>query len=368
MLFWSKKIKNKERNRIEDIDISQVQTQAELTASEPDIKSSNTFAAMAAPTTPILQSGCNYPLSIANQFPTWVSYNKTTSEPNLVDLIQEYYNWLTCGTKQNLTPTFGFFELESLSKTKDLPKQLLSLYSEIYVPSLPKDALNGDVSETELRSLINAIYNKLYVKKGSEYSFKYLIALFFGVQTGDVSIIYPKRYLMTLNAGSNNQNNSNIPFDTVGRLNYSILRDSTIWNEYVYIINVKNSGDSIDRTRFEKLIRPMLHPVGLKDYYQEQKEILSGLVETYTVITKEIPKINNYYFYNLFSQTDLDCYGGCTYSAPDNVATYAFPSWSTKIPMGVSFGSININDFWELEPRVEDDFPNNDRNCTVCAP
>jgi len=366
MLFWNKTKPNKKaiiNEELASLDLSSI---LEGIEEEPIIRSVNTFSAAAPPTVSIYESGCSYPLDIRNQFPLWALFKTVSTEPNLADLTQSYYNWLTCGTNVDISPNFGFFELEKLKQVNELPKELLLLYSQLFIPSLPEDALDNDVSEEELKTLLNGIYNKLYVKKGAEYSFKYLISLFFKVTPNDIYVVYPKRYLMTLNSGYSSEINGGTPLNTMGRLNYSILRDNNLWNEFSYVVNIKGTGQYIQKERFERLIRPMLHPVGLKDYYQEQQNLFENITETIITRKIEIPKIYNYFFYTLLSTESVDRCNGCSYSAPENVPSYVFPSWSTKIPVGISFGLINISDFWEMEPRLSGVYPNDDINCTGC--
>ncbi len=150
MFFWNKTKPNKKKIINEEISSLELGTELEAIQEEPIIKSTNTFAALAPESVSIYDSGCSYPLDIKNQFPLWSIYKTSPNEPDLSDLVQSYYNWLTCGTKSDISPNFGFFELEKLKQVDILPKDLLYLYSELFIPSLPKDALDGDVSEQEL--------------------------------------------------------------------------------------------------------------------------------------------------------------------------------------------------------------------------
>lgn len=363
MILWTKKKINKTRIIENDLSVINLDTQLEAFAEEPKIESSNLFAALVPAPVTSLQSGCSYPLDIANHFPLWATLKTDPDLPNLVDFTQAYFNWLTCGTQTNITPEIGFFELENLKRINLLSKQLLLLHSELYIPSLPKRALEEDVSVEELKILLNGIYNKLYVRKGSEYSFRYLISLLFNVPSNNINIIYPKRYLMLLNSGTNKQLNGISPSNTVGRLNYSVLKDNTIWNEYSYVINIKKEGEYVRRDRFQNLIRPLLHPIGLKDFYQEQEQLLSAIKEVTSTKVVEVPKIVNYYYYDLNSDTSIEACQGCTL---DSAPSFVFPDWTQKIPNGVTFGVININEFWELTPRINDNFPNNSITCTGC--
>ena len=199
MLFWHKTTKNKKRELEEDLLQADLPTVLSDIEQEPDIKSGFQFSALLPEAAASLQSGCNYPLNIQNQFPVWSKIKDDETQPNLPDIVSEYYNWLTCATKSNITPEYGFFELENLKNINNLSKDFLILHSEIYIPSLPPDALNADVSQEELKNLLNGIYTKLYSYKGSEKSFKYLISHFFNLNSNNVYIIHPKKYLMVLN-------------------------------------------------------------------------------------------------------------------------------------------------------------------------
>lgn len=373
MLFWNKSKINKKRINQVNLDDAQLVEQEDTVEQLATVSSGNDFANYVP--VPILEyaKSCEYPLNIKHQFPYWTQIKPTGyTGPILSELVEEYYKWLTCGTKQNITPLFGFFELENIKKIETLPDDLFLLHAKMYIPSLPEDALQNDVSIEELKTLLRAIHKKLYSIKGSEYSFKYLISLLFNITPDDIYTVYPKKYLMVLNQGLNSNVAGSKPQPSYGRLNYSIIPDSTIWNEYSYIVNLRNSGDSISRERLEKLIKPILHPVGLKGFYQESKVLFSSIREIVTTAIWETPKIQNYFYFTLFSTeaNSPDSCFGCTLSP--NAPTYKFPSWSLKIsdptfyPAGVSFGSINIKDFWDLYPSVEGVFPNSTVNCTGC--
>jgi len=373
MLLWNKSKINKTRINQVNIDDAQLVEQEVKVIERASFTSGNDFLNYVP--RPIFELGktCEYPYEIKAQFPHWANKKPVgQTGPNLIEMVQEYYNWLACSTKQNITPIFGFFELENLKKIDDLPDDLFFLYSKIFIPSLSDSALKNDVSTKELKTLLNGLYKKLYSIKGSEFSFKYLISLFFSVTPDDIYIVNPKKYLMVLNAGVSSEISLFSPLATSGRLNYSILRDSTYWNEYSYIVNIKNEGDTISKDRLQTLIRPMLHPLGFKDYYQESKVIFNQIREIFSSSIYETPKIRNYFYYTLNSTeaNSPDRCEGCADSPP--IPTYKFPTWSfaisdpTKYPIGVSFGSINIKDFWELYPSVEGNFPNMDITCTGC--
>lgn len=374
MLFWNRPKINKTSINQANLDSVNL-VEEEIKAGESvSIVSGNDFLNYVPQ--PILQlgTGCEYPLKISDHFPIWANKKpEGQTGPNLVELVTEYYNWIACATKQNITPIFGFFELEKFKKINELPDDLFFLYAKLYIPSIPNDALQNDVSIQELKTLLNGIRKKLYSIKGSEFSFKYLISLFFTVTPDDIYIVYPKKYLMVLNGGVNSELSGIQKLPTIGRLNYSIIKDSNYWNEYSYIVNIKNEGDSISKERLQTLIRPMLHPLGLKDFYQESKVLFSQISETFKSSIYETPKIINYFAYSILSSENNlpDPCEGCL-DLPQVPNTYKFPTWSLaisdkiKYPNGVTFGSINIEDFWELYPSVDGVFPNTDVTCSGC--
>lgn len=318
---------------------------------------------------------CDYPLNIKNLFPYWTTLAPTGGDPNtditLLDLIKEYYKWLYCNT-DSITPLFGFFELEKLKDLNNSNQRfILERFIKMYIPSLDYDTFGGDASIPKLKTLLNSIKNKLYGKKGTEASFKYLISLVFGVSADDIYITYPKKYLMVLNSGSN----YNIPgteFGYKGLLNFSVIRNNSLWNEYTYIINVSGTGSRISSNAYETQIKSIIHPTGLNDLYQEQIDIFNEANETYDRRVTEIPKIGNYFDYNVENTTSTP--NICAYIAY-GFKQYVFPNWdkeiATKYPSGVSFGLINIGDMYFLDPKDFDVdgnpiFPNDARQSQPC--
>jgi len=316
---------------------------------------------------------CDYPLNVKNLFPYWTTLGPEGEDPGseltLLDLVKEYYKWLYCNTG-SLTPYFGFFELEKLKNANNTTEtDLLKLFTKMYIPSLDLDVVSDVLSDIELKTILNSVKNKLYGKKGTEASFKYLISLIFnGITPNDIYITYPKKYLMILNGGSNSQI-SGTASGYRGILNFSILRDNILWNEYTYIINVGGSGSSIGALTYERVIKPILHPAGLNDLYQERTDIFNSANENFELRLFEIPKIGNYFGYT--TQSNGNFTDVCAFSTY-GVKQHVFPNWdrviSGKNP--TNFGSINIEDMFNLEPIPDGNgdliFPNDAREQQIC--
>lgn len=312
---------------------------------------------------PLTAGNCVYPVNIETQFPYWTTIKNSTSDINLIDLIKEYYNWLNCGST-TITPYFGFFELDKL---KDINSQsqsfTLNSFIETFIPSLDKSTVGQDVSEQEVKTLLNSIKTKLYGKKGTEASFKYIIALVFGVAQNDIYITHPKKYLMVLNGGANSQI-AGIDRSLRGILNFSILKDNTIWNDYTYIINVSGINAPSEAERYQKVIRPLLHPAGLNGLYQERKDLFNPKNEDFGSLEYEIPLVKYYLEYTFNTNSTIT---NCTWGWPQHV----FPDWDKDIYVydsqlpapGVTFGGINIRDFLRLEPLPGGTFPNEALTC-----
>jgi len=324
----------------------------------------------------LTESTCSYPLKIETLFPYWLTDSKKdTDPPTLIDLIKQYYKWLYCKTTADITPNFGFFEIDKIKNLNNLDENLIEIFIKTYIPSLNPSILQtsfnpgGEISQQEIKTLLNSVKNKLYGKKGTEASFKYLISLIFNIDPKDIYITYPKKYLMVLNGGSN----SSLPgIDTTrkGILNFSILSDDYVWNDYSYVINITGTGDAISGNRYENIIKPLLHPSGLNDLYQEQKIIFNPLNENFDIRVYEVPLIKNYLGYKL---TDSSTYPGiCNFSTYGK--QYVFPDWDRQIntyTRPFTFADIKISDFLVLEPTQKDEndeyiFPNDARENTPC--
>jgi hypothetical protein len=183
------------------------------------------------------------------------------------------------------------------------------------------------------------------------------------VAQSDVWITYPKKYLMVLNGGTTKEV-PGIDIGLRGILNFSVLPDVTYWNNFSYIINVSGIGSSISSTRYEKVLKPFLHPVGTNDNYQERPEIFNKQNENFDLRIGEVPVIGNYLDYTFQSISD-------TYacSKPQGYIQFVFPSWDKQIKRytgTVNFARINIQDFLFLEPddpEADNAFPNDSLTC-----
>ena len=79
---------------------------------------------------------CQYPLDIKTLFPYWVNaQKKPTDPPSLVTLLEEYYKWLYCNTKTDITPYFGFFELDKLKNFNNISQKfIIERFIKTYLP------------------------------------------------------------------------------------------------------------------------------------------------------------------------------------------------------------------------------------------
>jgi len=297
----------------------------------------------------------NYPLDPQELFPYWIQTAKVENQPNLIDLVKYYYEWLYNNTG-NITPYFGFFELDKLKDhNKNTQKTILDYFINTYLPSLDKSLIGTQITTEQVKSIINSVKVKLNNRKGTESSFKYLISLFFNLQQSDIYITYPKKYLMVLNGGINSEIAGADP-NLRGKLNFSILQDNTIWNDYTYIINIENIAAPSSGQIYENVLKPLLHPAGFNDRYQERKDIFNRNNENFDQRVSEIPYVKNYTTYTLNDTSSV-------YECGDVYVQHVFPSWAQSISDGVPFGSINIGTFLELRPKIEGNFPNDSLTC-----
>ena len=145
-----------------------------------------------------------YPIKIENIFPYWTNIKKDITQPNLIDLIKEYYNWLYSDTTNPrsgaaVNSNFGFFELHKIKDWNNYTTDFnFQSVLNLYLPDLDKSLIGTEITKEEVKEILNGIKIKLYDKKGTEQSFKYLISLVFGIDQNNVWITYPKKYLFNI--------------------------------------------------------------------------------------------------------------------------------------------------------------------------
>ena len=316
---------------------------------------------------------CEYPQNIKNLFPRWIRLSNNNNSV-LISLTEQYYNWLACNC--NDITDVNFLNLEDLTDLENIPDKLLKNVAASYLNAIPEESItNGIISPTGLKNLISNIKTNLYAKKGTEESIKLIISKAFGIDPTTVSISYPKRYLFRLNGGNFDWIRDNLGFTGTyapngippytqlsgSRLNFSVMSDGDVWQEYSYVINCSN----LTQDKYDGIVRPLTHPAGFKDIFNYRTDIFNAEYDGASFITVyEIPKIKNYTPYVLNSTTTISSSTGC--SSGLTAATYTFPTWDVEIsqyPIGVSFGTIRVSDFFKLLPGNGYTFQNESLTC-----
>lgn len=315
-----------------------------------------------------ISSSCEYPVSVRELFPYWLRIEGGSGSA-LISLTEEYYKWLSCNSTD--ITDISFFKMEELFDTGTVPSELLTNLSNTYVNSLPSNQIQN-IDSSNLKDLIENIKINLYSKKGTAASIKYLVSTLFGYDTSEVTVAYPKRFLFRLNGGNFDWMRDNLastgayspittnfyPQLTGSRLNFSVMQDGDLWQEYSYVVNAVG----LSAEYYENIVKPIAHPTGTKYFLNVKPEIFNdefgGFNSTSAITIYEIPKIENYGGYTLGSTQTIGYTFGCIsgLSAP----FYVFPSWDFEISAypGISFGNIYINDFLELSPLPGGSFPN----------
>jgi len=370
MIFWfNSNIPNKGYQTNAEVISVNTSTQEVLTSSRSNAQSQ--FQAL-TPQTP-LPSTCNYPLDIADIFPYWLKRESYGISASLISFTKLYYDWLVCENSD--VNAVGFLNMESIKDPETMPDAYVKHLSNTYLNSIPTSSINypgysdGAVDQSKIRSLIDNVKVNLYSRKGTNSSYKLVINELFDVHTDSVIISYPKTFVMRLNGGiydwmtdgvtsSTDDQNVFKPEMTSSYLNFSVLYDGNLWQDYSYVVN--SSGVSADA--YNRVIRPLLHPAGTLDFFEIRQDIFNNHNDVFETEKQEIPQIENYLGYTLGSTTSLAvCSVGIT-------AQYTFPYWDKEISAypGISFGSINIADFLLLSPAAGYTYLNETRAGITC--
>lgn len=378
MILWftNKKIKNTQAQVFEEISDSKIPPVADLTVAPLQQSVVAFFAPEEQPITT-----CTYPMRVEELFPYWLRLNVQGSS-NLLLMTKKYYDWLSCGMTEN---SVSFLNLEDLIDIETIPDELLKYQLFSYVNSFPVENIktadnpDGNVDPAAVRKLFDNVKINLYTKKGTEESFKLVLENLFNIPASKVSISYPKRYVMRLNAGrfdwmrddnavtepyTNNKSGYN-PQLVGSYLNHSILQDNNLWQEYSYVLNI--SGLSADV--YQSTVRPLVHPAGTKDFYNVRQDIFNNISDSTSVVKYEIPTIKNYAVYNVLDSETILCGFGCSGPTDNPGYPFEFPSWddeiSAKYYTGMTFGMINIGDFIRLSS-IDGIYPNDGKSCADC--
>jgi hypothetical protein len=370
MIFWfNSNIPNKGYQTNAEVISVNTSTQEVLTSSRSNAQSQ--FQAL-TPQTP-LPSTCNYPLDISDIFPYWLKKESYGISASLISFTKLYYNWLVCENSD--VNTVGFLNMESIKDPETMPDAYVKHLSNTYLNSIPTSSINypgysdGAVDQSKIRSLIDNVKVNLYSRKGTDSSYKLVINELFDVHTDSVVISYPKTFVMRLNGGMYDWMTDGVtsstdtqtlfkPEMTSSYLNFSVLYDGNLWQDYSYVVN--SSGVSADA--YNRVIRPLLHPAGTLDFFEIRQDIFNNHNDVFETDKHEIPQIENYLGYTLGSTTSLAvCSGGTE-------PIYTFPYWDKEISAypGISFGNINIADFLLLSPAAGYTYLNETRAGITC--
>lgn len=350
-------------------------------------ESADTSTPLKLLTQPAPANTCKYPFNVEELFPYWLrnSTDDGITQSNLILMTKSYYDWLACNTDIN---DVSFLNLEAFIDIQNIPDKYLKDQLFTYINALPENSIKtaenptGIVPAEAARNLYDNVKVNLYTKKGTEESFKFVLQSLFGITTANVSISYPKRFVMRLNGGKYDWmrddtelrgqyslNPSSYNPQLVGSfLNYSILQDNDLWQEYSYVLNIAGLSSGV----YSQVVRPLVHPAGTKDFYDVRTDIFNNINDEIGTVIAEIPIIGNYAYYNLFSSESLIGCCGCSgiSGGEDPWPSHVFPTWDLEIyqkyPAGITFGGINIVDFLRLNPGPGGFFPNELRTCTNC--
>lgn len=376
ILWFHNKIKNTQAQVFEEITDTKIPTISEFV---PPLNQS--IAAFFAPTEQPLPS-CTYPIKVEDMFPYWLRQT-TNGVSKLILMTKAYYDWLSCGMTGN---DVSFLSLEDLIDVETIPDTLLAQQLFTYVNGFPSENINttdtpeGNIDPLRVRTLLDNVKVNLYTKKGTEESFKLVLESVFGIKASNVSISYPKRYVLRLNGGrydwmrddallrgdySANPAAFN-PQMTNSYLNHSVIQDGNLWQEYSYVLNVRG----LTAQQYENTVRPLVHPAGTKDFYDVNKDIFNNVYDNSYNVIFEVPVIKNYALYNLLDSETLLCVLGCSGGTDNPGYPFQFPKWDAdifdKYYKGMTFGQINIVDFLKLSPAPGFTFVNEMSSCATC--
>jgi hypothetical protein len=377
ILFFHNKIKNTEAQVFEEIIDTKIPTISEFASPLP-----STVVAFMTPTEQPV-STCTYPIRVEDMFPFWLRQT-TNGTAKLILMTKAYYDWLSCGMTEN---DVSFLGLEDLIDIESIPDTLLQNQLFTYVNGFPvnriktADTPDGNIDPVKIRKLLDNVRVNVYTKKGTEESFKLVLETLFDIPANNISISYPKRYVLRLNGGRydwmrddyllRGEYSSNpLAFNpqlSNSYLNHSVLQDGSLWQEFSYVLNIAG----LTAADYENVVRPLLHPAGMKDFYDVNKNIFNNLYDNTYNVTYEIPVIKNYAVYSLLDSQTLPCESGCSLGVENPGYPFQFPSWEedifAKYYAGMTFGQINIVDFLKLTPASGFTFVNETSICSNCS-
>jgi len=252
-------------------------------------------------TTPTVEeSYCASPLNIQSQLPFWINqnYGSNDGEQYLVSFLQAYYNWMYCGFKKediNLTP----YDIEELLNIDSVPDIFLDEYVKAYAPFITRAAILP-ADRQNLRKFLRSIKTNFLINKGTENSYRYLLKILFNVS--NVTIDYPKKYLMRMNggkyidlswdisgatgiidlpeafdpgatfgsgiiAGGVGYNTNTRPNLFGAALNEAVLPDDYFWQEYSYLLTSDAPNDG--SITYKDTLLAGAHPAGMLGFFEQ---------------------------------------------------------------------------------------------------
>ena len=248
------------------------------------------------------ESYCASPLNIQSQLPFWINqnYGSNTGEQYLVSFLQAYYNWMYCGFKKeniNLTP----YDIEELLNIDSVPDIFLDEYVKAYAPFITRAAIRSE-DRQNIRKFLRSIKTDFLINKGTENSYRYLLKILFNVS--NVTIDYPKKYLMRMNGGKYidiswdisgatgiidlpTGFDPDVPVDSSGgliaggvgyntntrpnlfgaALNEAVLPDDYFWQEYSYILTSDAPNDT--SVTYKDTLLAGAHPAGMLGFFEQ---------------------------------------------------------------------------------------------------
>lgn len=308
------------------------------------------------------------PIQVNTQVPQWLNDN----HPMFVSFVQYYYDWLVDSYGNTGT---NVMDMSQLFDIDEAPEFLLPNYIRTYAPDLIgiyDIGVTYQPTPEQIRRTITNIKTELYQRKSNEDAFRTLMPSLFGISADTIKISYPKRKLMRLNAGRLDWMTNSDYYGITGEysperytmigshLNQGVFPDSGMWQDFSYLLT-----SEIDDSNpyYEAVVKETLHPAGLLGLYEKLEKYSEGDYVAEPPSDYEIPKVVNYYPYNLTSANTLYKCSGCTGSASRVgwlYPTFVYPSWDIEIAAAnpADFGSILIKDFFELNSQSGSVSPN----------
>jgi len=319
-------------------------------------------------------------INVDSQVPLWIRTRNEDSNVKLVLFFQKYYDWLYSQNGSEYVLDDRFENIKDIDKC---PDELIYYMLSTFLPEYQRltdiiilDAYGDDsiprrlVSIDATRNFLSAIKDRFYRIKGTPQSIEYFFNTLLGAASVDVT-----------NEG-----------DTTYQLSIS-------WQDL-----------DVPKEDYEDYYLEYVHPVGVGHIFNtsatnvsERSGALgggdsggfSGDIPQFTAWEEltygdgaydgtgdcEPTIVGNYFPYTQGYTLDIAVSAGCCGSTihggisggatgnTANMLTYAFPDWSTAVPIaGSSFGLINIYDFACLEAGSGNTSPNDGRQDNYSCP